>query len=73
MFQRQGMFLKRGMPVGHGRVAGVAGLRGKTEIGNVQIPQLLPLANRVKLPVAGMQRQQQKYGQSCCGKEQELN
>lgn len=76
MFQRQGMLLKGGVAVGHRRMAGVAGLRRKTEIRNLQIPQLRRLQVRItttlQLLMAGMQRQQQKNGQACCCDKQIL-
>lgn len=76
MFKRQRMFLKSGVAIGHSRVAGVAGLRCKAEISNVQAPQLrrLRFHNRFRemLLVAGMQRQRQKSSQSYGNKQQEL-
>jgi hypothetical protein len=72
MFQRRRMFLKWGMVVGQRRVAGIAGLSGKTEIGHVQIPQFRHPATGVALSMKGMQRQQQENGQTCCGKQQKL-
>lgn len=61
MFKRQRMFLKSGVANGHGRVAGVAGLSCKTEISNVQAPQLCRLRPRcrfrLQLFMTGMQRQ----------------
>lgn len=61
MFKRQRMILKSGVAIGHGRVAGVAGLSGKTEISNVQAPQLFRLrphcSFRELLLVTGVQGQ----------------
>jgi hypothetical protein len=73
MFKRQWMLLERGMVIGQCRVAGIAGLRGKTEIGQLQAPQLRDLTAEVLLRMTGMQRQQQKERQTNCGKQQKLN
>jgi hypothetical protein len=74
MFQRQGMFLKWGVAVGQGRVAGVAGFRRKTEIGQLQILQLADLSPLCSfctlLGMVGVKRQQEKGCQSD-GREQE--
>lgn len=76
MFKRQRMILKSGVAIGHGRVAGVAGLCCYTEISNVQALQLCRLRPhghfRLQLPMTGMQRQRQKNSQGCCGEQQEL-
>ena len=60
MFQGQRMFLKGGMPVSHGRVSGVAGLRRKTKIRHVQIPHLRHLNDRLLLGMTGMKWQHQE-------------
>lgn len=76
MFQRQGMILKGCMAVGHGRVAGVAGFRRKTEIRHVQAPQLetrrFRPAGRQVLRMPGMQRQQEKKHQAGSDEQQKL-
>jgi hypothetical protein len=63
------MLLERGMSVSHGRMTGVAGFSGKTQIRYMQIAQLLQFAAGMKLCLAGVQRQQQKYGQCSCNKQ----
>jgi hypothetical protein len=70
MFQRQGMFLKGGVAVGHGRMAGVTGLSRQTKIGHMQVSQLRRLQLCVSLSMTGMQRQQQKESQTCRSEQQ---
>lgn len=76
MFKCQRMILKSGVAIGHGGVAGVAGLSCKTEISNVQAPQLrrLRFYDRFREPllVTGMQRQRQKDSQRYGNEQQEL-
>jgi hypothetical protein len=57
MFQRQRMFLKRGMTVGDRRVTGIAGLGCQAEIGDVQTLQLIRQSDATLLRSAGMKRQ----------------
>ena len=61
------------MAIGHRRMAGIAGFRGKAKIRNMQILQLcvmLPVVSSNALPgVAGMQRQQQECGHSGCNEQ----
>ena len=73
MFQRQRVLLEGGVAVGHRRMPGVAGFRGKAEIRNMQVLQprfMLPVVSSNAVPgVTGMQRQQQEYGQRGCNKQ----
>lgn len=76
MFQRQRMFLKRRVAIGHGRMAGVAGLGRETEIRHVEPLKFGTLRSRGSarafLGMAGMQREQQEDDQVCCSEQQEL-
>ncbi len=73
MLQRQGVFLKRGVVVSHGRMTGVARLRRKTEVRDLQPTQGASprccFTGPAQLALVGMQGEQEKYGKACRGEE----
>lgn len=73
MFPCAGVILKGGVSVSQCRVSGVAGFRGKTEVGDVQSAEpcrsSLCLACGIVCAMAGVKRQCQDYAYECCSAE----